>query len=294
MKDIVPTIELNKNLFLNKLTNIIGASGSGKSTIVKDIISILHPHISQVNVVCADDKSYAEFMEPEFIHNELTNEFLESLLERQMKNTEISNKVNNISILEKLFKRLELKDENYFVEIMKEQYLIFNNKFDDHFNLLLGSIYKKYIKEYRDHIDHAGFNKEKLTPEEIECILHIHINPHVLIIFDNMTPDFKKLQNNPNLSKLFYQCRHNNISILNVVHAHNILPPALRTSANNHIFTDEFNSTGYFNSTANNISQEQQLMAKFASDEVFKNGSPYQKVLFDQSLNKYFKFTAKI
>lgn len=130
----IPSLPLSSRYFLNRSTALFGPSGSGKTVVVKHIMELLRPHISQVLVVSPTEpsnQSYAGHVHPSCIHltmslppseEELASKggrkkkedtpkdaalrFLRTVWERQGLMSAIYSRANDPEILGRLYERL--------------------------------------------------------------------------------------------------------------------------------------------------------------------------------------------
>jgi ABC-type dipeptide/oligopeptide/nickel transport system ATPase subunit len=310
-RETIDNIELDHSLFLNKCTSLIGPSKTGKTTVIKYIIKILRNYVDQIVIICPTDASspsYSQFIPSVWIHYTLTKELLDDFYERQVCMSKVYNVVNKFEVLEKLFNRLDLPNvQRYISQINQKRTMILaelmrlqpnkngiNKKakeINDRFTEMLRLLYKKFVSKNRDYLMRIS---AELSQDEQYSLKNIDINPNSILIFDDATTELKQFKNNPIISKLFYQGRHLHISTLMVVHAHNILPPALRTGAHNIIFTDYGQFQGFHSSSSNNFSKEMQHRALNAARQTFVKDEKYkhQKILYIREKDKYYKFTA--
>jgi hypothetical protein len=126
----VPGLKLRPSLFIDKTNVLYGASGTGKTVIVKNILKIIQGHIEQGCVVSPTEpsnRSYEGTFDPAFIHyrlfmpkgeeppgtrkkkdtpTEAAIRFLTAIYQRQEMMAAIYTRANRIKILKSLFERL--------------------------------------------------------------------------------------------------------------------------------------------------------------------------------------------
>src|SRR5690606_30189697 len=104
----VPRFQYDPALFLNRVTTIMGDSGSGKTTIAKNIIKGLEKEISIGILVSATElsnHSFSGIFPGPCIHDDLTADILDRVIERQKNATQIFKYVNRIDVLRRLYEK---------------------------------------------------------------------------------------------------------------------------------------------------------------------------------------------
>ena len=99
----IPEIELNTKLFLDKIAVLYGASDSGKSTVIKNILYLLKEEIHQIvvfagNVDCI--QTYLETVPKPLIHRKVTAEILKDIWDRQDMLHSVYARATDLKILE--------------------------------------------------------------------------------------------------------------------------------------------------------------------------------------------------
>jgi hypothetical protein len=147
----VPNLEFKQSHFIDRTTCIIGPSGTGKTTVAKQIMYGLKDSIDQIVVVNSTEngnKAYTGTVDPLFIHfrpwlpesNKINvgargggrgddekkgiYRFLDTLWKRQEMLVEIYRRANKIKSLDKLYSRLHRDDKiegDKFIEIINRK-----------------------------------------------------------------------------------------------------------------------------------------------------------------------------
>lgn len=105
----IPMFDKNVDYFLNRSIMLYGASNSGKSTIIRDILYSLKKHIPNVCVICPTNKlngSYDGFIPKPLIHSEVSEHLLNDILKRQLLNVKIYNLANDKNKLKDLYNHM--------------------------------------------------------------------------------------------------------------------------------------------------------------------------------------------
>ena len=99
--------------FLDKTTLVFGGSGSGKTTIIEEILYLCKDSIPNYIVVApkTSDTAYRGKLPGRCIKEDLTKSKLQKIWQRQYYFTQLYNTANDVNILESLFKIDSLKNE---------------------------------------------------------------------------------------------------------------------------------------------------------------------------------------
>jgi len=187
----VVEIKLKPELFLNKITTIMGASNMGYAALVQQIVLSMLIKTPNIVVMCdmSEEYKYENLIET-FAVFTITDANLKNVYEKQIKNAEIYNKINNISTLEQIFNYVDAPDEKKYINIIAEV----NPNNIENKNELLIFLYKKFINEYSQKL----LLCDKLSADEKFIISNINLNPYCVLIFDNKMPNIQHLYKNNN------------------------------------------------------------------------------------------------
>jgi len=310
MQTALDEIAIDYKIFMDKTTIIYGASGTGKSAIVVDILSHLKPHIDQIVVICPTDptnKTYSNgIVQTPLIHYNLTEKLLKSIWERQEMLAAVYARSNNISILEGLFNKLNLTyikksiDKSHSVKsscieeinaqisdpiVRTKKIQEVEEKFKE-FNLL---IYKNYISKHVDTL-----NKMNLSTDEKFTLKYLNFNPRMVLIFDDCSADFKKIKTPEGksiLGKMFFQNRWAFLSIIIAIHDDKLLDSELRKNAFCSIFTSPRATSAYFKRDTNAFPPEVYKQINVWNPTIFQG---FQKLVYIRPTDTFHKFTAKV
>lgn len=299
---VIEQVEFTTDILLNKSLCIYGGSGSGKTTIITNILDILRKEVDQIVVFCPSDpmnKSYSGTWGGEsgicpkpLIHTTLTGEILEAIWTRQEMLAAVYNRANNLTIISKLFQRLNLVSINKIIqqaEIKKAESISIvkkelgeagsarkveeiKKKYDD-FILL---VYKKQITIHRNEL-----LRMDLTPEEKHCLKYMNFNPQMVIIFDDCTEQYATLSHEGKsiLSSMFYKNRWAKLTVLLVAHDDKALPSELRKNAFMTICTSAQAAITFFGRNSNSFPSEIKKQVSALARIVYAEGS-HKKIAF--------------
>ena len=302
-------VDKDPEIYINKLTLLYGESGSGKSTILQDILYILKDKISipivfsSTNVV---NEAFSNIVPQEFIHGDVNIEKLQEIWDKQIERVQLFRIANNIKILKSIFDKVGKENEIIKAETISEKALNcishYNNskKYDhgarrSHIKFIeskktkaLIKLYKSCIRKYKNILKNMDLSyKEKIAINYLDC------NPHIIIIFDDCMSTARKWSKEEIVKKLFYQGRQYYITQIYTLQDDHGISPDLRKNAMQSIFTSENVAISHFSTTSNGITKIDKKKAEKIIPRIFdqKRGSPkhYQKLVYDKSSSDKFK-----
>lgn len=295
-----PEFHPDTNAFLNKTTIIYGASGSGKSYIIAEIMSYLRDSIPACIVFCptdAQNKSYGDRLVPaQLVHDKLTEEKIERILERQEKLVAGIALSNDEKLLESLYRRLIRRGDPIHrqsierIESLRRMHKTYveneQEKLAKEAKALLDATTKNLLFRSKDILD-----GEDLSDHERCALEYMRTNPNLLIVFDDCTEQIKKIEKKSAFSKLFFQGRHIHITVLMACHADTFLSPPIKQNAYLNIFTTPLAAKTYFNRATITPLTKRELAA--LESNIDKTIIENQKLVHRRDDNKFFKFTAR-
>lgn len=308
-----PEFKISFQDLIKKNTVVYGGTGSGKTTIIDDILNKLNGHIDICIVFSGSEIANGNYKKriPEvMIHTDIRfansepqtkkkikesekiDAAIKLILNRQELNTQVyanANKHKNILSLFKLTSRRIYEDAMASINSAerKKDRIINSIKHMDcadtdkpaYINRCNEAFRVCIIKHMKRAIvkDRDRIMKSpKLSDEERYALNYIDLNPNLLIIFDDMADVLKTYADKvESLKTLFYKGRHYSITSLISCQSHNDLPPNLRANAHISIFTSRTCATGFFNNTANAIGEDVKRIAEQVIPRVFcAKGTP--------------------
>jgi energy-coupling factor transporter ATP-binding protein EcfA2 len=295
MTNEIPIFDRSVDYFLNRSVILYGASNSGKSTIMKDILSILRPHIPNVCVICPTNElngSYNEIIPKPLIHPEVTEQLLDDILKSQSLNVKLHNIANDMSKLEQIYNQLSICDPE--IKKLKDAYEFVSKKtsnlakLQSAHSLAMINTYKKAISRSNRH--------NILSESDKVVVKHININPNFLIIIDDAAVSANKWCKFNSTKELFFNGRHHKITFMIAFQDDKPLDSMLRKNAFINIFTTEQVCNTYFNRPANNFTKREKTLAEIASSKTFNdNSDKYKKLVYLREADNKFRFyTAQV
>lgn len=301
-------LDVNYKLFLDKTTVIYGETGTGKSTIIVDILYELKPHVDQVIVISPMDLSnhtYSCGLIPlPCIHYAVTTKLLDDIWERQNALSAVYTKANRLDILQSLFDRLGLADVKRMIVGINKRRQDYEaeicglegrdaagdkiNEMEAECRKLIMLVYKHYIEANR-----AQLMGMQLSKDEHFALKYINLNPRLVLIFDDCTEQLKRMKSHPVIQKLFYQGRWAYITALIACHTDKSLDPELKKNSYVNIFTHESCAHAYFMRKSNDLDREAIRRADTACKSAFTPLSKHQKLVWVRDEKKFYRHIAR-
>lgn len=306
----IPFLEKSADYYFCKSTTIFGASNSGKSTIVIEILHLLKDLIPLIAVFAptADEtKSFQDIVPNEMIHRIVDLDKLEALYERQQASTKVFNMVNNKARLRQLFLKvsnIKLR-ETESVVIQRAEDIIYRKQNDDSIDFIKKKKDISEVKNVRDeylitlykHIirtNKTSIKKLHLSDEELYVIKYLDFNPNIIIVFDDCGAVFtKKLQKNKTIQKIFFQGRHSYITTIFVFQDDLNLESSLRKNSFINIFTTQQCAQAYFERGSNNFSKDEKKHATKIINTILApaHKKEHKKLVYVRDSENPFRYT---
>lgn len=310
---------LNIELFVEKCLYIAiyGAPSTGKTVIIKNIISILSNKFSTLPIVVAPtdigNKTYSNILPAQLIFHSFkfkdfeksdASKFMKQLAKSQESMSNIESSILNEKmtmskifmylpeeIKEKCEKRItylekakdksenEINNKKYSDDIKEEN---INKLYDKHeINIL--QVRKRAILKYYDSI------KNNLKDEQKQLIKHFNMRPWKVLILDDCAADLKKkFTTDEEVKKVLYNNRHFRLRTAMTFQDDTDVPPNLRKAFMGSIFTTRQAASHYFESNANGIDKETKKIAIAAIKDVFEDSEKHTKLIYTNLIKPYF------
>lgn len=281
----IPVFSKDIDYFLNRSVMLYGASNSGKSTIIRDILYMLKDHIPNVCVICPTNNlngSYNGLIPKPLIHTEVKESLLDDILKRQEVNVKIYNLINSLDKLEFLYKNLYKKDnlklqkiiQSYEIIKSKSQNLDSNKKFE------LESAHKKVLKKFYKKEIHRNIkylDKIELSKNDKMLMKHVYINPNFLVIIDDAAVNANTWCKYNSVKELFFNGRHHRVTFMIAFQDDKLLESSLRKNAFINIFTTDKVCNAFFERSANNFTRAEKNKMNDLSSAIFKEKKADEK-----------------
>lgn len=304
---LIPELKLTSRTVVNRTLALYGPSKSGKTVITKHVLDLIRPEVEQVLLVSPTEpsnQSFKNYISRPLIHYGMTAPdpknphkriggaagamaFLEGVWQRQEMLTQIYKRANEHKTLKKLFGRLSQKGKSACLadiagaekirskaeERLKKK---FRNdasrlaeeqeKVTTSFETMKGQIYKKYVWKEIGHVW-----KQPLSEDERWAVAYIELNPRMVLIFDDCAAELKPLFNKPIFRKLFYQNRHNFLTVIFTLQDDTDLPTNLRKNAFISIFCNEVVCKSNFERATNKYPKATQKHVQEIAPVIYKS-----------------------
>lgn len=314
--DPIQWLSKETNNHLDKTTLIFGGSGSGKTTIIEEILYLIKDHISNFLVIApqTSDSAYRRKLPSRCIKEDLTKNKLKQIWDRQYNVTQIYNTANDVNILESLFKKSPDRQSHVMIEAIKKKAAEVINKIENNDNLDFGkkrsqkiSVEELQIKRikatYKAAIrkNKSSLEKMQLQPHEKIALEYLDIDPRFCLIIDDCSEKFqtwmkyfKKGEVNP-FDSIFYKGRHNYITLIFASHDDKIVPTELRKNARVTIYTNSQALVASINKTGNGFTSKDKKDAMDYASRVFgeeRDGiKTHQKLCYIREEAPPFRYT---
>lgn len=275
----IPKLDDSKHLFHNRLTLIIGPSGSGKSALTQHILNSLRDVIPLIMIACPTATMNGDYtgVAPDLcIYNDLTKPFIQSIFQRQtgvVAMHQMVHDVNNIRPIFNLVSDIEYREkiaklDSIYAKGCKD----IKNKLDpSDVDASLESLKEKYTKKLVKHMrlcinsKISTINISNLTEMQRTIIKNFNINPSLVLIADDCMATAKEWSQLEETKKLFYQGRHYHLTTILLCQATTLLSPQLRSNAHITIFTNQQVCNTYVIKDSSGFSpQERKRLIKIA------------------------------
>jgi ABC-type dipeptide/oligopeptide/nickel transport system ATPase subunit len=284
--------------YLNKSTILFGASGSGKSTILIEILYLLRKKVPNIFVFCPTSESNNAFdgIVPDIlIYNDVEIETLNRIYKRQQAATKLYNHVNNMKELYKLFIKINdtecmnmarkvhmnseriIKKKNSKTNINIVEKKQSENEIKKLRDEYLFKLYKKTIKKHKSKL-----SKMKLSVKESYIVKYVDFNPNCVIVLDDCGAILKRFQKEEVIKKIIFQGRHNYINIILTLQDDLNLDTSIKKNAFVNIFTTSRCASAYFQRSSNNFPKKEQKKINKIIDTIFFSNTKknYKKLVY--------------
>jgi hypothetical protein len=301
----IPLFDKHYTNFLHKSILLYGASASGKSMIMKDILYTLKDHIPNVCVICPTNnlnKSYDDIIPSQLIYGEVTEDLIKTIFKRQKITVKMYNKTNDLEKLKIIYSKLTRQNNKKLASLM-HIYLKVKDSLSNNDNLHISEKkiklqeleeehHKTLLSFYKENIlkNKSIINKHNnLDEDEIRIINYININPNFLLILDDAAVNASLWSKWTEFKELFFNGRHHKITFMISFQDDKLLESSLRKNAFINIFTTEVTCNSFFERTANNFTKSiktkmSQISKTIFNDDKLKNKN-FKKLVYIKDRN---------
>ncbi len=313
MSEEITRLDLNNyKLFIDKTTVCYGESGTGKSTIIINILHALKPHVDQIVVFAPTDpqnKTYSCGIVPlPLIHYNVSVKVLQDIWDRQEIMAAVYKRANDPTTLRMLFNRLSLGNIQEYVskaetmrkaaiDNIKEQYMDANtvqaktNSVMEKFNELMVLIYKRFIAENTQYL-----SGQKLSDNEKFSLEYLGFNPRMVVIFDDCTAMLqdKEIKKSRVFKDFFTRGRWAYMTIIFAIHNDKNMEQDMRKNTFVNIFTSKSCAMGYFINKTNYFDPDTVSRAKDAIKNIQEPKVGHTRLSYMREENKFYTVQADL
>ncbi len=314
--DPIPWLAKDTNNHLDKTTLIFGGTGSGKTTVIEEILYLLKDHVPNFMVIAprTSDAAYRRKLPARCIKEDFTKERLQKLWNRQYYATQLYNTANDINILESLFHMAPDRESVVLLEAIKRKASDMLKVMDMSPNLDFGQkkTQKTAIEElqlkkikilYRDAVrknKHIIERNPDLTAQQKIALEYLDFNPRICLIIDDCSEKFqvwmkffKKNEVNP-FESIFYKNRWNYLTLVFAAHDDKLINTELRKNSRVTIYTTSQSLVTSINRAGNGYTTKEKKEAMRYASKIFgdedKGIKTHQKFCYIREDPQPFKY----
>jgi energy-coupling factor transporter ATP-binding protein EcfA2 len=306
----------NKSIsdYLNKTTVLYGLTGSGKSTLIQEILYIIRNHVAGGFVICQSvltvkSSDYYGVFPNNCIKTAVTPEWITNFLVKQKGRAAIYRTANDITNLKSVFNKIkddqakaaensiQEKAKKYIQNITnsKLSYADIKSKVDSieiESAAIMQKMYKSYIRKNKIKLE----KMQNLTQEEHCCVKFLDFNPNIVLVWDDVASKFKEwAKASPEVNEIFYNGRHYFITQIISTQTDKQIDSELRKNTRVSIFTDMQAASTNFTRASNNFPKYIKQRAEMCNNTVFtssvvRNERNHKKLIYLQGENDPFRY----
>lgn len=305
----VKYLEKTAKYYLNRSTILFGASNSGKSTILIEILYLLKDHVPNIFVfapTAESNNAFDNIVPSPLVYKNVEINILKEIYKRAQAATKIYNTVNNLTCLRILFEKVA---DCKSVELAKLAYnnanaIISRKKADLSLNFIERRSSISEVKEVRDDFLTKLYkcvirsNKRRLKnmgiiDKEQYIIKYLDFNPNCVIVLDDCGAILKKFQKEEVVKKIIFQGRHNYINIILTLQDDLNLDSSIKKNAFVNIFTTSRCASAYFERGSNSFSKKEKERASKIINHIFTPSfkKDYKKLVYLRDEMDPFRYT---
>lgn len=297
--------------YLNRTTVLYGASGTGKTTILKWILKIIKPHIPTVVVVAPTNSAngvYTGCVPKRCVYTELTIDILREVLDRQKNAKKIYNRANKLKTLKSLFTKCS---DRSIDRLLKQAMALYKSSIngirqskkhdyaqkkqqkkeikEKHTRNII-ALYKTTIKKYESDLANMD-----LTNDEKYALKYLRFNPNILLILDDCASSIQAVGKDKAIKELFYEGRHYCITSIYTMQDDKKLLPGVRINTFRNFFTDSNCAINFFSAKANGFTSKDKKNANKIAETLLaeskvKKRRNYKTMVFSRLDAPRFKY----
>lgn len=314
----IPWLSKTHENYLDKTTLVYGGTGSGKTTIIEEILYLCKDFIPNYLVITppTSAKAYIKKLPARCIKSDLTKIKLQKIWNRQVHYTELYNTANDMTTLASLFVKAPDRQSSIMVramaqsaknkidEINRNTSLNYANKksqivaIEEARNKKIKLLYKQTIRQYRSMLE----KRTDLTNKEKVALEYLDINPRLMLIIDDCSENFKgwmklfKKGGETNVfESIFYRGRHNFITLVFAAHDDKLVDTELRKNSRVSIYANSQALISSMNKQQSGFSSQEKKDAMKIAGKLFgseeRGIKTHQKFCYVREDPQPFKYT---
>lgn len=275
------------NTYLNKSMFLFGATDTGKSTILFEIMHILKDVVPVVFVfspTADQNNAFKGIVPKEAIYTSVDMDIITQIYKRQEVITRLYTSANDFAVVSGLVARLKhpgLQKLESLVYARTEEAIanlnsnprrspgekeMIEREMRQTCNKELCRLYKNAIKLFAEKL-----LKMDLTIAEKIAIKFVDLSPYCWVIFDDCGAELAQFQEHPYMKKILYMGRHSYISTVVLLQDDSNVESSLKKNIKLTIFTTAQCAYAYFERKNNNFPAPERKRAAAAIGAIFSS-----------------------
>jgi len=259
-------MNITTDIVIDRSCAIYGRSGSGKSTVIKHLLYLLHERVPTTVVFSASEsvnKGYSSgYVDRAFIHDHVTEAVINNIAESQKRRRKLYDQINDIDVLSNLFARIANEAERRSWGEMRRVYddIIAERgrsaELDDKFHA-------ECVKFLRTHLEPhiASLSRDTALPDaESLTARRFNFNPRLTIVFDDCTTELRALKSCDEALELIFRGRHSLCTTIIAIHGRTAILPIMRMNFTLSVFTDSATACDYAKSDIQQPDKRREFM----------------------------------
>ena len=311
----IPWFTSDTDAYLNKTTLIFGGSGSGKTTIIEEILVHLQKACPNFLVIApkTSRKAYSKKFPKRCIKEDLTKQKIEAIWQRQYYVTQMYNIANDMTVMESIFEKKPDRETKLLIAAIKKRTETFIDgvrrssenwatkkgqitRIEELQEKRIRALYKKYIIKNQESLKRITLNKKQMVAVE-----YVDFNPNFTLVIDDSSEKiskwlkyWKKGNEESPIEKIFFKGRWQNITLVLGAHDDKFVPPELRKNGRNTIFCERSALIAGLNKQSSGYTKDQKKTAEKMALSIFDDESSkfrtHKKFVYVREDAKPFKY----
>jgi hypothetical protein len=312
--DLVKWLDKHAETYVNRSTLVIGGSGSGKTTIIFELLELINDQIENGIVIVSKNsrKNYTHRFHEQCIWENITKDELNEIYTRQTDITECYNIANDANNLRALVGRLAnrmihvqlesvRRTSEKIIRQIEESSANESDKLQHIANIR--DLAARREKDFCRNIIRAHqteLSRMNLSPPERTTLKYLDLNNNLLILCDDISSLFKTWmryykpsEKNP-LESIFYDGRHAGVTIIIALHDDTIIDSKLRKNARNVIYGNSQVFISSVNHASAGYSKQEKAFAERIAPHIYRetaNVRNYRKICYIREDIHPFRYT---